>query len=210
MPKSLKGFAGRAGCVKGVTLGIGLGLLLHVGAVKPASAVISINFSFSNDPSFGNVPGTVSGRILGLVDNATSAATGVFIDAAPDALGYGPFPVDVFSRFPVITENSFTVIGGVIAAAGFLAQSPDGSGPGSPGPAWLYINSEGNNFLDVNDNSNEKFVWNTEGLNGVTFSSVEVPGPLAISGVAMGIGFSRRLRKRIKGRHQPLISSAMD
>lgn len=203
--------SGKAGGAKGVALGIGIGLLLAAGAMRPASAVISFEFSFSNDPAWGNVPGTVTGRILGLVDNATSTATGAFIDTAPDALGYGPFPVDVFSRFPVISENSFTVVGGVMTDASFLAQSQDNLGSGFPGPAWLYININGStNFLDANDNNNQEFVWNEGGLNGVTFTPIVVPGPLAISGAAMAFGFSRKLRKRIKGRPQPPISSVLD
>ena len=169
---------------------ISLSGLLAAAILSPSTA-LALDFSFEFDNVIGNVSGTVKGRILGLADTGTSAASQVFIDSAPAELGFTP-PINVFSFYPIIETNSFEVSGGNIIAADFLARN-------SPNIPWFWINhsngSDLNNFLG--DEQNNLYVWNADGFSGVRFTN-PVPGPLPIFGVAAAFGFSRKLRKRIK------------
>jgi hypothetical protein len=78
----------------------GLAAMLLVGTATAASA-LTFDFSFSDDGSLGpfDIPGTVTGEITGLANNATSAATHVYIDTAPSALGLTPPPFGPISEF---------------------------------------------------------------------------------------------------------------
>ena len=175
--------------------GIACGIGLAVSLAMPVSAVGVYRFAFDNDVAAGgNMPGTVSGRIVGLADNATSAATGVYIDSVPVALrDLGPFPVDAFSYYNQIDSNSFTVAGGMIVAAEFRASTSSHS-------PWLFMNYKGEtNFLG--SATNQFYVWNESGLAGLRFTPLaSAPGPLPALGVTAAIGLSRRLRRRLLGR----------
>jgi hypothetical protein len=94
-------------------------------ATSPTSAV-TIDFSFSNTfVSNGGaataVPGTVTGEIVGLTDNATSAASAVIIESFPSGLNF-PFnaPFDALANAKLIQFNSFTLSNGVLTSAAFL------------------------------------------------------------------------------------------
>jgi|688.fasta_scaffold160113_2 hypothetical protein len=87
---------------------------------KPAQAIQVFNFSFDN--TNGPVNGTVSGTLDLPNGNGTFAATSLKINSAPAALGYTQ-PVDVFSYFPNVFNNSFTVSSGTITSSTFLAQN---------------------------------------------------------------------------------------
>ena len=51
----------------------------------PAVDAATVNFIFSFTNSTGNVAGTVTGEILGLLNNSTCPATHVIIDSYPGA-----------------------------------------------------------------------------------------------------------------------------
>jgi hypothetical protein len=87
---------------------------------KPAQAIQVFNFSFDN--TNGPVNGTVSGTLDLPNGNGTFAATSLKINSAPAALGYTQ-PVDVFSYFPNVFNNSFTVSSGTITASSFAADN---------------------------------------------------------------------------------------
>jgi hypothetical protein len=91
--------------------------------ISPISAHAGLNFTFSftNDPSVGNTPGTVTGEIFGLTDNSTSAATNVVIFSDPAALVLPTNPYDIFDvPGAIFLSNSFTVSSGQITTADFL------------------------------------------------------------------------------------------
>lgn len=103
---------------------ISLSGLLAVAILTPSTA-LALDFSFEFDNVIGNVSGIVKGRILGLADTGTSAASQILIDSAPAGLGF-TLPIDVFAFYPIIKANSFEVSGDNIIAADFLARhSPD-------------------------------------------------------------------------------------
>ncbi len=79
---------------------------------------LSFDFSFTNQ--FGTIPGTVTGHIDGLQDNATGPATAVFIDSAPPVFNL---------TFPFLMRegvaNQFIVESEVITRAVFSSTFPN-------------------------------------------------------------------------------------
>lgn len=166
-------------------------------AASQAGAV-TVNFSFSSDLSdaeAGNkVPGTITGHIDGLVDNATSSATAVFIDSYPAAtLGtiadpsYAT-PVNV-AAWSGQFSNSFTLVGGVVTAALFHSNQ---NGPGGFDQFWLNVPlgyTNGNtNYFNIG-NGNNVSIWNNNGFAGVTFGAGgTVPEPASWAMMIAGFG----------------------
>ena len=88
----------------------------------------TLDFSFTVANSLGNVNGSFSGVVYGLGDNSTGPATDVVITSFPNTLNsvVGTAPIDVFASPWSVEDNSFTVTGGQITAAGFDAYAGDG------------------------------------------------------------------------------------
>ena len=166
-------------------------------AASQASAV-TVNFSFSSDLSdpqaTNKIPGTITGHIDGLVDNATSAATAIFIDSYP-AAALGTIadpsyvtPVNV-AAWSGQFANSFTLVGGVVTAALFHSNQ---NGPGGFDQFWLnvplgYINGN-TNYFDLG-NGNRVSIWNNNGFAGVTFGAGgTVPEPTSWAMMIAGFG----------------------
>jgi hypothetical protein len=168
-------------------------------AAAPAAASVTVNFSFSSDladPNTGNaVAGTVFGRIIGLVDNSTSAATSLFIDSFSVG-GFSGVPLDVIT-WNTQFANSFTLVNGVVTAANFWADDTD------TGFDRLFINyavgwPNGNtNYASVG-NGNGTSIWNNNGFRGVTFGDGgSVPEPASWALMIAGFGLTgAALRRR--------------
>ena len=163
-----------------------------------AHADLVFEWSFSNVT--GTVAGTVSGKIYGLSDNATGAASKVTIESYPSALDsiYPAGEIDT-SAWDQQFQNAFTVTGGAITAASFWTQN---TAPGFAQGSQLYINgSQGPyNFVNI-DGNDTRFVWSTDGFSGVNFRLIGVggtvpePASLALAGLAlMGLAVARRRR----------------
>jgi hypothetical protein len=74
-----------------------LGVFAFASALALASTpghALSFNYSFTNDPTIGNVPGTVTGQVDGLQDNTFGPPTALFIDSAPSVF---KFTLAIFS-----------------------------------------------------------------------------------------------------------------
>jgi hypothetical protein len=142
----------------------------------------------------GNVSGTVTGHVDGLIDNSTGAATAVWVDSYPAALGSYSTPFDVLTwTGGAIGENSFTVTGGVLTQVLFDISGANGIND------QLYLNSDCScaygtghtNFLDIGSNDS-LFVWNVGDLNAPdglvigTYSAV----PEASTWAMMLLGFA--------------------
>lgn len=167
-----------------------------------ASRAADFIFSFGTDPTdpviYNAVPGTVTGRILGLPDDGSGAALQVLIDSySPDGtLSYPVNATAFFSQF----ENSFTVDGGVIIAAAFRADNDFIS----PSFDRLYFNipiydTGGTNYASLGSN-NGTSIWNNQGLGGITFTRIDgaVPEPGTWALLLLGFGAVGSVLRRRK------------
>jgi hypothetical protein len=170
-------------------------------------------FSFSNDPSWGNVNGTVTGEIFGLTNNSTSAATDIQIFSYPAGLvlfGSYPTPIDVMAwTGGSVGENGFTETAGNITGGGFFISGANGVYD------QLFINAgigypAGTNFLDIGS-SDTTFVWNNNGIGatGVTFTTATAAATPELSSVVlmstMLLGLAFVARKRIAAGLRPAL-----
>lgn len=159
-----------------VTLGVAAGSLL---APQAASA---LDFTFSFDASFfGGVTGSdlsVRGLIRGLVDGQTIAPTTITVTNTSD-------PINGIGTYSFGSGEGFTLEGGVITVSQWR-----GSLDANYALSFFMIDGEPLAALREFD---------VLILGQPTFSPAGVPGPLPIFGAAAAYGYSRRLRKRIKG-----------
>jgi hypothetical protein len=178
--------------------GFVFGALLLFSRVAQAD---NFSFSFSNDPAFGNMDGTVTGKIFGLTDNAMSSATDVIIDSYPASLiQFGSYstPVDVSTwTNSFVYENSFTVVNDQITGGAFSIVN-------SATNDVLLINSSllggGDNYLSIGS-FNGSQVWdaNAVGSTGVTFISTPEPSSLSFLLVAGLVAGLTALRRNLQG-----------
>jgi hypothetical protein len=95
------------------------------GIVLSGTSAKADDFSFTITNTDGNLPGTVSGEILGLTDNITGPAAQILIESYPTAIAsvVGPGPIDA-TLFLNQLVNSFTEVNGVVTAGSFGAYNP--------------------------------------------------------------------------------------
>lgn len=145
------------------------------------------SFSFTNTVWYA-VPGTVTGEILGLTNNATGPAAEVLITSFPSGLnsvlGSGPINAMLWDQQ---YQNSFTESGGQVTAGGFWAN--DTINGWSQG-AQLYINGDGGpyNFLNL-DGTDALYVWGDNGLAAANIKPLGTPTPEP-SSFLLALGFA--------------------
>jgi hypothetical protein len=173
---------------------ISIGLLGLLCFLLPGS-LRADDFTFSLTNTTGNQPGTVTGEILGLTNNATTAAAEVILDTYPAIYGtLNPAlatPPVVPSMWSTVLQNSFTETAGVITAFNFQSGIN-----GHPFVSFLLWNLR----LDITGLG----VVDTAGVGTATlgppsFSIVTapVPEPSTLSLMLLGIGLVLVMRKRI-------------
>ena len=167
------------------------------GALSGEAQALDFNFSVTNDPTWGNVSGTFTGEVFGLVDNATSSATSVEIFTWPAGLiplanqpNYTA-PIDATTWNSQI-ENTFTVVAGVIVSGDFHADNATAVSSLDR----LYLNGTGCqsgptcSFLSLGS-SNSQYIWATS--NAFTLFTQATPTsttplPAALPLFATGLG----------------------
>lgn len=169
---------------------------LLAGAASPALA-LDVTFTFASDltdPNTSNaVAGTVSGRIIGLTDNATSSATSVWIDSFSVG-GFAGVPVDAVT-WDFQDVNSFTLVAGVLTAASFHADNTSGLDR-------LYLNIDVGwpngftNYASVG-NGNGTSIWNNNGFEGVVYGAVPEPASWAMMITGFGLAGAALRRRRV-------------
>ena len=160
-------------------------VLLFMTTFQAANAV-ALTFQFSVTNTIGTVPGTFTGEIFGLVDNATSSATSVLIETFPAGLNsLEAAPIDA-TLWDQQNQNGFTVVSGQITAGGFWAARTIG---GYPSGYQLLLNGDGGpyNFLNL-DGVDRLFVYGDNGFAAANFTRVNAtaapePASLALAGL---------------------------
>ena len=175
-----------------------------------ASQAADFYFTFGTDVSDPNVsngvPGTVTGRILGLPEDGVDVgALQVFIDSyAPD--GTLSYPIDANGwLFSSDYRNSFTIENGVIVAALFRNDDFTFGGDDQLLINVLLGSGSYTNYVSL-DSNNASSVWNNQGFAGVTFTRIDgaVPEPgtwaLMLFGFgAAGIALRSRRKRSVVG-----------
>ncbi|MDJ0649240.1 MAG: hypothetical protein QNJ60_11095 [Xenococcaceae cyanobacterium MO_188.B19] len=170
--------------------------IVCLSGVEAANA-LDFTFSFSNVT--GSVPGTVTGTLGGLNDNATGAATSLELTSFPAGLGTLEAGNNVLA-WSFQSANSFTVTNGSITAANFFAT--DGISDG------LCLNTSCfaglSNALTLDTASTN--TGNNDGFSGVTFAAAgATPVPFEVNPtlgllLVAGLFSSNRLYRKHKGR----------
>jgi hypothetical protein len=171
-----------------------LAVVVFAGWTGAANALV-VFFSFDNVN--GNVAGTVSGRILGLVDNANNqAATSVLIDSVPSGLG-GTFDVGNDAiHWNTQYFNSFSLSGGQVTSAHFGAQENPNPNFGTSDNFFLDVGLVTNtgvldNILSIDNGIT--YIGNGQHFSGVKYSVVPAPATITLLGLGLAvIGFNRR------------------
>ena len=159
-----------------LSIAVAVGAWLCAAAVPAFAGPLSFDFTFSGESAF---PGTVSGEVEGLTNNATSPAAALFITSATIAL---PFS----STFNITTNanvlNSFTVANDVITSIDFYANDAS-TFAFVFGSAESEVKNQLVNFLTGDQ------IYSPAGLSGIKFTLVSpsVPEPAALALFAAGL-----------------------
>ena len=184
-------FGRASAALKFVTLvSVGLASLTFTSGIAKANVIYM--FSFSN--AIGTVPGTVTG-LLTLPDICVGCAViDVTLTSFPAGVhsNRGGAPLDLSSVFTRTTADSFTITAGAITSANYHGDAfPD-----------IYTElglGTSSNSLTLGDFTT--YVYNTDGLSGVTFTLV-TPEPASYTTLVFGlcgmawIGFRGRTKMR--------------
>lgn len=168
--------------------------------ITATSTASALTFKFSFENTSGAESGSLTGRIFGLSDNATGAASSIIIDSFPSAVGTLQAGNDV-TLWNLQVFNSFTVLNGQITASSFAAQET--AFPTNTFCLDASINcigftadqgSTGVSALVVQNGSN---IANGGGFASITYTNIsDVPlpagGVLVMSGIAGLAGLKRR------------------
>ena len=158
----------------------GSAALMLFGATYAHAKVLDFKFSFSDNGSQGfifEVPGTVTGEITGLINNATSAAIAVFMDSAPAALGFH-LPYDTTTGGFVVS-NLFTVSDGHV-----VGDNYDVNGT----VALIFGLSSYANYVEGPIGYE---TGNFDGLDGIAFTAIPEPSTRALMLLGFaGLGFA--------------------
>ena len=168
-----------------------------------ASRADTFTFTFSEDPLYGNVGGTVSGEIFGLVNNSTTAATEVLIQDYPSAFDFTGMPPINATDLENQIENSFTVVDDQIVAGSFYAYNQPNPSQFGISLSLNYPGTNTNNLtaIDFSGVNGSAVLADIAGLEGLNISYVpdvpDVPEPDMFAAIAVlivgAIGFRRRM-----------------
>jgi hypothetical protein len=151
----------------------------------PAARAEDVMFSFSGGISS---PGTVTGELFGLSPNGTSSPTDVILLSNPDGVQNGDlFAMGWFNYYA--TPNSFTAVNGVITAENFSLFSAN-----TDDILSLGLPFDDASFNLLYDALTDLQTGNAAGVDGVTFTLVDVPEPGSLATLLSGLSMMLALR----------------
>ena len=155
-----------------------------------AANATPLNFSFSftnNYRGVGAAWGAVTGRIIGLTDNATSSAAHIYIDTWPsDLTNLGSYiaPIDAtLWNFQYV--NYFTVSGGVITSMDFHA---DNLLPTASDRLYLSHATCSCSYLSIGSGNFFKVCSNPDNISTALLPVSTTPLPATLPLFASGLG----------------------
>ena len=170
-------------------------LLVTALAAPARAATENVLFSFSDNPSVGNVDGTVTGEIFGLTVNGTSSASDVVILSAPAGIPNqtgDSLPIDLLAdgwdlKGTISGDiNTFTTNAlGQIVGGEFDSLS----GSDDVGELQLFAGSSGFLSLDTDGDVVASSV-------APTFTPVTVPEPASLTALGIPAALALLRRKR--------------
>lgn len=185
--------------------GAALGAFGLVLAAPAAHASLSVRFSFTSESPFdvGTIEGTVDGLSpdgdgnVFCADTDTCSGITATVTSAPDSSVLGTYPFLSAGSPPA--GLAFTVVDGVFS----YANANFGESGNSTSTKRLTLGG----FVESGPNFNTTKLQGTDAqpqysstTNRATFSPVTTPapGPLPLLGTGVALGWSRRLRSRIR------------
>jgi hypothetical protein len=154
-----------------------------------SAKALTFNWQFNNTLGSPVAGGVVTGTISGLLDNTPNQTTGLTVGviSAPNTPPGGWAPDWAYTM-----GSGFSVANGVITAysVNFTSSSSDD----------LYLGDNITGYYPQLVNSKFTYTNYTYDTNAVTFTPqvAAVPGPLPILGAASALGWSRRVRSRLR------------
>jgi hypothetical protein len=152
-------------------------------------AQVDFTFSLVGTPSHSTTTGTVTGELIGLQNNATSAPTDIIITSAPSQLHLPELSYDLAANGWTLngTGDTFTVTNGEITSADYQANF------GAQDFLDLNYSVEQNGIVLAQLNGleydGEYYTSNSGGFSGATYGAVSAPEPApgALALAALGI-----------------------
>jgi hypothetical protein len=181
--------------------GIVLSALMCLFSISSANAeLLNFDFSFVGDPSHSTVNGTVTGEIIGLQNNATSAPSDIIITSAPAGLGLLGLSYDLKANGWNLssTGDTLTVANGVITNADYQATF----GGGDFFDLNFSVVNNGVTVAGLNglETQGETFTANLGGLSGATYTSAGLTAPEPSTWALLLGGLSMLALVRLRGR----------
>ena len=187
---NLRAFS-RPRCVRGLGLPLAstAAVIALTSFTAPAKA-LSFNWQFPNTDASPSTGGVVTGTISGLLDNTSNQTTGltVTVTSAPNSPSGGWLNNWVYDGSG---GSGFTVFNGQVT-----------------GGNARFINSSGDNLWLTDGTATSPNLYNAAYTlvnenkgNQLTFTPQQtsaVPGPLPLLGAAAALGWSRRVRSRLR------------
>jgi hypothetical protein len=178
-----------------------IALVLLLGLLPSSANALTFDFSFTGGCAVAPFSCTVTGKIDGLTDNATSAATAVIIDTvSSSAFTVLSLPFNtICGSNCLVTSNSFTVTSGVITAENFDVGSTTFTDTPPFDSIWsLTLGALGSGVMTFSNgstipgtNPNVYYQENIYTGTGASFAEVPVgttPLPAALPLFATGLG----------------------
>ncbi len=169
--------------------------LMTLAPVSWAKAQLNFAFSINSGTAHSNVTGTVSGEIIGLQNNASSAPTDIVITSAPAGLNLPHLSYDLGANGWTLNGagETITVSNGVITAADYQATLV---GSGDFFDLNYSVMQNGVLLAQLNglETGGETYTFNTNGFAGATYTPIVVPEPMSISLAVVALGLFGLLR----------------